>query len=131
MSEPYYDLPGVLLRDVETTSPQAQQWFDRGLVWAYASSHGEAVRCFERALEHDPDLAIAHWGIACGQVGPNYNKAWDAFDPDESGRRRWPGPAPNWPPRPAAAHLPPNARHSSPRWQKRFPTDDPLRDEQP
>ncbi len=28
----------------------------------------------------DPDLAIARWGIAYS-VGPNYNKAWEAFDP--------------------------------------------------
>ncbi|WP_395311513.1 hypothetical protein V4U86_12495 [Mycobacterium sp. AMU20-3851] len=81
MSEPYYDL-GSYSRRVETTSPQAQQWFDRGLVWAYAFNHGEAVHCFERALEHDADLAIARWGIAYA-VGPNYNKAWEAFDADE------------------------------------------------
>ena len=49
-------------------------------MWAYAFNHEEAIRCFERALEYDPDLAIAHWGIAYS-VGPNYNKAWEAFDP--------------------------------------------------
>lgn len=76
---PYFDL-GSYHRPVETVAPQAQTWFDRGLVWAYAFNHEEAVRCFERALEHDPDLAIARWGIAYS-VGPNYNKAWEAFDP--------------------------------------------------
>lgn len=76
---PYFDL-GNYHRPVETVAPQAQLWFDRGLVWAYAFNHEEAVRCFERALEHDPDLAIARWGIAYS-VGPNYNKAWEAFDP--------------------------------------------------
>ena len=55
-------------------------WFDRGLVWAYAFNHEEAMRCFDRALELDPDLAIARWGIAYA-LGPNYNKAWEAFDP--------------------------------------------------
>ncbi len=79
MSEPYYDL-GSFHRPVDTAAPQAQVWFDRGLVWAYAFNHEEAVRCFERALEHDGDLAIARWGIAYA-VGPNYNKAWEAFDP--------------------------------------------------
>lgn len=49
-------------------------------MWAYAFNHDEAIRCFERALDHDPDLAIARWGIAYA-VGPNYNKAWEAFDP--------------------------------------------------
>ncbi len=57
-------------------------WFDRGLIWAYAFNHEEAIRCFERALEFDADLAIARWGIAYA-VGPNYNKAWDAFDPTD------------------------------------------------
>jgi tetratricopeptide (TPR) repeat protein len=78
---PYYDL-GTYHRAVGTPSAEAQLWFDRGMVWAYAFNHEEAVRCFENALAVDPDLAIARWGIAYS-VGPNYNKAWDAFDPVE------------------------------------------------
>ncbi|MBU8812662.1 tetratricopeptide repeat protein [Mycolicibacterium goodii] len=78
-SEPYYQL-GSYHRATDTPSAEAQLWFDRGMVWAYAFNHEEAIRCFERALEYDADLAAAHWGIAYA-VGPNYNKAWDAFDP--------------------------------------------------
>jgi tetratricopeptide (TPR) repeat protein len=78
-TEPYYDL-GSYHRSIETPSPQAQVWFDRGMVWAYAFNHEEAIRCFDRALELDSDLAIARWGVAYS-VGPNYNKAWEAFDP--------------------------------------------------
>ena len=78
-TEQYYDL-GSYHRPIETPSPQAQVWFDRGMVWAYAFNHEEAIRCFERALELDPDLAIARWGVAYS-IGPNYNKAWEAFDP--------------------------------------------------
>ncbi len=77
--QPYYQLGGYH-RPIETPSAQAQLWFDRGLIWAYAFNHAEAIRCFERALDLDPDLAIARWGIAYA-IGPNYNKAWDAFDP--------------------------------------------------
>jgi tetratricopeptide (TPR) repeat protein len=77
--EPYYDL-GTYHRSIDTPSAQARVWVDRGLVWAYAFNHDEAIRCFERALELDRDLAIARWGIAYA-VGPNYNKAWEAFDP--------------------------------------------------
>jgi tetratricopeptide (TPR) repeat protein len=65
---------------IDTPSAQAQSWFDRGMVWAYAFNHEESIRCFERALALDPDLAIARWGIAYA-IGPNYNKAWEAFDP--------------------------------------------------
>ncbi len=75
----YFDL-GAYHRAVDSPSPQAQLWFDRGLIWAYAFNHDEAVRCFETALSTDPELAIARWGIAYS-VGPNYNKAWEAFDP--------------------------------------------------
>jgi tetratricopeptide (TPR) repeat protein len=78
-TEPYYDL-GSYHRSIETPSAQAQVWFDRGLVWAYAFNHEESIHCFERALALDPQLAIARWGIAYA-IGPNYNKAWEAFDP--------------------------------------------------
>jgi tetratricopeptide (TPR) repeat protein len=78
-TEPYYNL-GSYRRSTETPSRQAQIWFDRGMVWAYAFNHEEAIHCFDRALELDSDLAIARWGIAYS-IGPNYNKAWEAFDP--------------------------------------------------
>ncbi|RAV11603.1 hypothetical protein DQP55_13285 [Mycolicibacterium sp. GF69] len=74
----YYDL-GSYHRPIESPSPQAQVWFDRGMVWSYAFNHEEAIRCFDRALELDPELAIARWGVAYA-IGPNYNKGWDAFD---------------------------------------------------
>ncbi|GJP28267.1 hypothetical protein NJB18091_10160 [Mycobacterium marinum] len=77
--EQYFDL-GSYHRPVQTPSAQAQVWFDRAMVWAYAFNHEESIRCFERALDLDPGLAIARWGIAYA-VGPNYNKPWVAFDP--------------------------------------------------
>jgi len=77
----YYDLGGYR-RDVSGRSVQAKQWFQRGLIWIYAYHHEEAIACFERALESDPDCAMAHWGIAYA-IGPNYNKPWEAFEDDE------------------------------------------------
>jgi tetratricopeptide (TPR) repeat protein len=74
----YYDL-GRHSRPVTTSSPEAQAWFDRGLVWTYGFNHEEAVYCFEQALRHDPDCAMAHWGVGYA-LGPNYNKPWEAFD---------------------------------------------------
>lgn len=78
-SDGYFDL-GSYSRPTGSGSAVAQRSFDRGLIWAYAFNHEEAVACFERALAADPDLHLAHWGIAYA-VGPNYNKGWDAFDP--------------------------------------------------
>ncbi|WP_170368547.1 hypothetical protein [Ruegeria arenilitoris] len=74
----YYDL-GTHSCPVTTSSDQAQLWFDRGLVWTYGYNHEEAVVCFQRALEHDPDCAMAHWGVAYA-AGPNYNLPWDLLD---------------------------------------------------
>ncbi|KAE8149567.1 hypothetical protein BDV25DRAFT_140680 [Aspergillus avenaceus] len=77
-SETYYNL-GPHRRSVTTSSSDAQLWFDRGLVWAYSFNHEEALRCFTRATEYDPNCAMAFWGIAYA-VGPNYNKVWSFFD---------------------------------------------------
>jgi tetratricopeptide (TPR) repeat protein len=77
----YYDL-GTHGRTVTTSSPEAQLWFDRGLVWTYAFHHEEAVVCFEAAVQADPDCAMAYWGIAYA-LGPNYNKPWEFFDGED------------------------------------------------
>ena len=74
-----YDL-GPYSRKVTTTSADAQRWFDRGLNWCFGYHHEEAVACFEKALETEPNCAIAHWGVAYA-VGPNYNYPWELQDP--------------------------------------------------
>ena len=76
----YYDL-GVFSRLITTNSIDAQLWFDRGLNWVFAYNHGEAVECFNKALESDPNCAMAHWGVAYA-IGPNYNLPWHLFDPE-------------------------------------------------
>lgn len=75
----YYDL-GTYSRPVTTTSPEAQLWFDRGLMWLYGYNFEAAVSCFEKAVEVDSACVMAHWGIAYG-VGCNYNKQWWVFSP--------------------------------------------------
>ncbi len=77
----YFDLGGLHC-PITTSSAQAQVWFDRGLAWCYGFNHEEAVLCFEHALEHDPDCAMAHWGVAFA-IGPNYNKLWVDFGDEE------------------------------------------------
>jgi tetratricopeptide (TPR) repeat protein len=77
----YFDL-GSYSRPVTTSSAQAHAWFTRGLIWTYAFNHEEATACFGRAIDHDPDCALAYWGLAYA-LGPNYNKPWESFDPAE------------------------------------------------
>jgi hypothetical protein len=55
----YYNL-GDHSRPVTASSPEAQRWFDRGLLWVYGFNHREAVKCFEKAIEHDPQCPMAH-----------------------------------------------------------------------
>ena len=75
----YFDL-GTYRRTVATSSPEAQVWSDRGLNWLFGFNHGEAIKCFRKALEHDASCAFAHWGISYAS-GPNYNLPWDRYDP--------------------------------------------------
>lgn len=69
-----FDL-GSHRRPVSTASPEAQRYFDLGLNWCYAFNHEEGLRCFRRALDFDPDCAMAHWGVAYAS-GPYYNLTW-------------------------------------------------------
>lgn len=77
----YYDL-GSFTREVSTKNPEAQRWVDRGLVWNYGFNHEESAKCFEKAITLDPNCAFAYWGLAY-VLGPNYNKPWEYFDPEE------------------------------------------------
>ena len=75
----YYDL-GDYSCPVTTKSTEAQTWFDRGLNWVFGYNHQEAIACFQKALEHDPDCAMALWGVSYA-AGPNYNLPWHLYDP--------------------------------------------------
>jgi len=84
---PLFDNLGSHHHAITTDSPEAQRYFDQGLVLVYAFNHKEAVRAFEAAAELDPDCAMAWWGGALA-YGPNINapmtveavpKAWSAL----------------------------------------------------
>ncbi|MEM8950669.1 MAG: tetratricopeptide repeat protein [Pseudomonadota bacterium] len=75
----YYAL-GSFTWPLSNSNADAQLWFDRGMIWCFSYNHEEAIACFRKALNHDPDCALAHFGIAYA-VGPNYNRTWDLFDP--------------------------------------------------
>ncbi|UKZ65775.1 uncharacterized protein TrAtP1_006967 [Trichoderma atroviride] len=77
----YFDL-GTYHRPITTDSPDAQRWFNRGLIWAYGFNTQEASSCFEKVILADPGCAMGYWGLAYTR-GPYYNKAWRLFDPED------------------------------------------------
>jgi tetratricopeptide (TPR) repeat protein len=77
----YFDL-GSYSRPITTSSSTAQIWFDRGLIWCYGFNHEEAVRCFEKTIEIDPQCAMGYWGIAYASSS-FYNKPWEWFGDEE------------------------------------------------
>lgn len=90
---PLYEGMGGHHREVTTSTPLAQQYFNQGLTWAYAFNHDEAIRSFRQAAELDPDCAMAWWGIALCN-GPHINNpvvppvraaaAWEALKKAEA-----------------------------------------------
>src|SRR5262245_40461876 len=57
---------------VSTKNAEAQKFFDQGMALIYGFNHDEAANAFQRAVEYDPNLAMAYWGIALAN-GANYN----------------------------------------------------------
>jgi tetratricopeptide (TPR) repeat protein len=57
---------------IRTSSPEAQKFFDQGIVLLYGFNHEEAFRSFERAAELDPKSPMPRWGMALA-LGANYN----------------------------------------------------------
>ncbi len=80
----HFDL-GTYRRPISTSSAETQRWFDIGLNWCYGFNHEEGIKCFEKALETDPDCAFVHWGIAYA-AGPFYNLTWKEHGKDEANR---------------------------------------------
>jgi tetratricopeptide (TPR) repeat protein len=59
-------VPGLCLVHyrVSTASPECQAFFDQGLGYFYSYVWMEAARSFETAARHDPDCALAWWGLS-------------------------------------------------------------------
>ena len=72
LNVPLYEGLGSHHREVTTSSPLAQKYFDQGLTWAFAFNHDEAIRSFQKAAQLDPDCAMAWWGVALCN-GPHIN----------------------------------------------------------
>lgn len=80
-----YEGLGKHTRQVATSNPEAQKFFDQGLNFMFGFNHDEAVRAFRRATELDPDCALAYWGISLS-LGKNYNYP---FFPEEKAKAAW------------------------------------------
>ena len=63
---------GTHRRPVVTESEQARRWFDQGLALMNGYNFDGAIASFMEATRHDPDFAMAWWGIAYAS-GPNQN----------------------------------------------------------
>lgn len=71
--------PPALLTDlgnhhhaITTKNPEAQKFFDQGLILLYGFNHDEAARYFRHASELDRAAPMPYWGLA-NAIGPNYN----------------------------------------------------------
>ena len=55
-------------RPIDSSSEEAQQWFDQGMQLLYGFNHEEAIRSFREAAARDLDNPMPWWGIAscCG-----------------------------------------------------------------
>ena len=61
---------------ISSDTEGVQDYFDQGLIMAYAFNHAESVRSFKAAQRLDPNCAICFWGEALAR-GPNINVTSD------------------------------------------------------
>lgn len=69
---PLFDGLDAINYPVETDNPEAQKYFNQGLLLAFGFNHAEAARSFYYATKLDPECAMCYWGYAY-VLGPNYN----------------------------------------------------------
>jgi tetratricopeptide (TPR) repeat protein len=71
-------LPGLGTRHhpISTKNPEAQKYFDQGLMLVFDFNRAEAVRSFRRAAQLDPEAAMPHWGMALA-YGRHMNMDFD------------------------------------------------------
>jgi tetratricopeptide (TPR) repeat protein len=69
---PYFPDLGRYHRSITTKSPDAQRYFDQGLLLLYAFNLEEAQRSFEQAVRLDPGCASCSWGAGMA-LGPHIN----------------------------------------------------------
>jgi tetratricopeptide (TPR) repeat protein len=73
---PLFEGMDFLLYPVTTQNPEAQKYFNQGLLLSYSFNHAEAARSFYHATRLDSTCAMCYWGYAF-VLGPNYNSGMD------------------------------------------------------
>ncbi len=73
---PLFDNLGTHHYPVSTSVPEAQRYFNQGLILAFGFNHSEAARSFREAYRLDPDCALCYWGEGL-VLGPNINAPMD------------------------------------------------------
>ena len=73
---PLFDGMGDHHHPITTSDPDAQRYFDQGLVIDFAFNHAESARSFRAAQTLDPECAMCYWGEALA-LGPNINVTSD------------------------------------------------------
>ena len=69
---PLFEGMGSFEMPISTGSPNAQRYFNQGMVLAFAFNHAESIRSFRAAQILDPNCAMCYWGEALA-TGPNIN----------------------------------------------------------
>jgi len=73
---PLFDGMGNHHHPITTKDPDAQRYFDQGLVIDFAFNHAESARSFRAGQTLDPECAMCYWGEALA-LGPNINVTSD------------------------------------------------------
>ena len=69
---PLFEGMGDYHMSITTADPDAQRYFDQGMVLAFGFNHAESIRSFRAAQTLDPGCAMCFWGEALA-TGPNIN----------------------------------------------------------
>ncbi|HYL73161.1 MAG TPA: tetratricopeptide repeat protein [Bryobacteraceae bacterium] len=67
---------GTWRHPIATKNPEAQKYFDQGLILVYGFNRPEALRSFRKAAELDPQATMPWWGVAMA-LGPYLNMDMD------------------------------------------------------
>ena len=76
--KPVVLLPGMgsWHHPIATSNPEAQKFFDQGLVLVYSFNKHEALRAFQKASQLDPRAPMIFWGMSMA-LGPYINMDGD------------------------------------------------------